>query len=61
MVDICGQVSIGIPLSRIDLYVINDKIYFGEITFYPASGFGKFTPIQWNVKLGQMIKLPFEN
>ena len=61
MVDICGQLSIGIPLSRIDLYVINDKIYFGEITFYPASGFGKFTPIQWNVKLGQMIKLPFEN
>lgn len=61
MIDICRNLSSGIPFSRIDLYVIDDKIFFGEITFFPYSGMGMFTPIEWNYKLGGMIKLPFEN
>lgn len=46
-----------IPFSRIDFYEINKKAYFGEITFYPASGFGTFRPDEWNVKMGEMIKI----
>lgn len=59
MFGICSKLSNGIPFSRIDLYVVDDKIYFGEITFYPASGLGIFTPNEWNEKLGSMIKLPY--
>lgn len=47
----------GIPFSRIDFYEVNGKMYFGEITFYPASGFGVFQPDIWNKKLGDMIQL----
>ena len=61
MIDICRNLSKGIPYSRIDLYVIDNKIFFGEITFFPYSGMGTFTPIEWNNKLGGMIKQPFEN
>ena len=61
MIDACRKLSKEIMFSRIDLYVIDDKIYFGEITFYPASGIGVCTPIEWNDKLGHMIGLPFEN
>lgn len=61
MMNICRKLSKGIPYSRIDLYVIDDKVFFGEITFYPASGMGVFTPIEWNNELGGMINLPFEN
>lgn len=57
MVMICRKLATGIPFSRIDLYVVNEKEYFGEITFYPASGLGEFTPNKWNVVLGQMIDL----
>lgn len=42
---------------RIDFYNVNGKIYFGEITFYPASGFGKFIPNDWDEKLGNMLNL----
>lgn len=35
---------------RVDLYNIEGKIYFGELTFCPASGFGKFIPDEWNYK-----------
>lgn len=46
-----------IPFSRIDFYEIDGKLYFGEITFYPASGFGEFSPEEWNEKIGDMITL----
>ena len=57
MKDICRKLSKDIKFSRIDLYVIDDKEYFGEITFYPAAGFGEFTPLYWNERLGELIIL----
>ena len=57
MKDICRKLSKDIKFSRIDLYVINNKEYFGEITFYPAAGFGEFTPADWNERLGELINL----
>ena len=47
-----------IPFARIDFYEINEKVYFGEITFFPASGFEEFKPEEWDLKLGEWIKLP---
>lgn len=46
-----------IPFVRIDFYEINNRVYFGEITFFPASGFGRFYPDIWNNRLGNMVKL----
>ena len=57
-ISIAKQLSNGIPYSRVDLYSIGDKTYFGEITFYPMSGFGSFTPEKYNTILGEMLKLP---
>ncbi len=57
---IARKLSEGMSFSRIDLYEVNDKEYFGEITLYPASGFGVFTPDDYNVLLGQMMTLPGE-
>lgn len=46
------------PFSRIDFYEIGDCVYFGEITFFPTSGFGGFAPQEWDYKFGQWLKLP---
>ena len=40
---------------RVDLYVINNLVYFGEVTFYHGSGYEKFYPETWNEKLGSLI------
>ena len=32
-------------------------MYFGELTFYPASGMGAFVPEEWDEKLGRMLNL----
>ncbi len=45
------------PFVRIDLYVINSVIYFGEITFFPGGGNGAFRPKEWNKILGEKIIL----
>lgn len=58
MLDIASKLSANIPFARIDLFNTNGRIYFGEITFYPASGLGAFTPSEWNDRLGEWIKLP---
>lgn len=58
MKEIATILSAGLYFSRIDLYDTNDGPRFGEITLYPASGIGTFTPSEYNTILGEMIKLP---
>ncbi len=55
---IARKLSRNIPFSRIDLYDVGDRVLFGEITFFPASGFGVLRPEQYNEILGNMIELP---
>lgn len=57
MVKIAGELSEGLCHTRIDLYDINGKIYFGEITFFHWSGFTPFVPEEWDYKFGAMINL----
>ena len=54
---ISKKLSRGMPFVRIDFYEIMDKLYFGEITFFPASGLEKFKPKEWNYILGDMINI----
>jgi hypothetical protein len=59
MLNLSRQLSIGIPFIRTDFYIINHHLYFGELTFYPASGFVAFSPKEWDKKLGNMIRLRY--
>lgn len=55
--EIASKLSKNIPFCRIDLYEDGYKVYFGEITLYPNSGFGCFSPQEWNMILGSYIHL----
>jgi hypothetical protein len=61
LLEIAGILSEGIPYLRVDLYLINDGIYFGEMTFYPEDGYGLFTPHKWDKIFGNWIILPEKN
>lgn len=58
MIQLAEKLSDGIPFVRVDFYDVNGGIYFGEMTFFPASGFGKFIPEEWDAIIGDMLKLP---
>lgn len=58
MVALAEKLSRGLPFVRVDFYEVDEKIYFGELTFYPGSGFEEFTPEEWDYTLGSWTKLP---
>ena len=57
MFELAGKLSKGYPFLRVDLYNINSAIFFGELTFFPASGIGKFTSEEWDNTLGSWLDL----
>lgn len=59
MVSIAEKLSEGFPFVRVDLYNVDGKIFFGEMTFYPASGYFVYHPKEENKVLGSFFKYPF--
>lgn len=48
------------PFLRVDLYVINDQPYWGELTFFHETGMGQFDPREYDDLLGEMIHLDID-
>lgn len=61
MIELAEKLSAGIPFVRIDLYDIEEKIYFGEMTFFPGGGMEEFSPEKWDRTMGDWIVLPEVN
>ena len=57
MIKFAEKLSSDLLFARIDLYNVNNHIYFGEITFYPNSGNGKFVPEEWDLRLGNYLNI----
>lgn len=57
MKEYAGILSAGQTFLRVDFYVINDEIYFGELTFYPGGGIMEFTPKEWDERMGDWMDL----
>lgn len=57
MFEIAAKLSKGLPFVRIDLYQSNDHIYFGEITFFPDSGFDANLLPETDKYFGNLIHL----
>lgn len=49
------------PNVRVDFYACNDRIYFGEMTFFGGSGFYSFEPDEWDFVWGEKLQLPEPN
>lgn len=58
MIVLAKELSKGFAFLRVDLYEINGKVYFSELTFSPCGGFMPFAPAEWDYKFGEYIKLP---
>ena len=47
--------SDGIPYVRVDLYVVENEIFFGEYTFYHGGGYEDIRPIELDYELGRFM------
>lgn len=61
MIQIAEKLAINIPFLRVDLYEVDEQIYFSELTFSPCSGMIPFEPQEWDLKLGDLLELPNKN
>ncbi len=57
MINFSKKLGANTIFSRIDFYEVKGQLFFGEITFYPTSGFGCFRPAMWNTVMGNLIKI----
>ena len=60
LIAVSKELSKGLPFVRTDFYIINNHIYFGELTFYPATGMHRFVPDSWDEKMGDWLRLDFK-
>lgn len=58
MLEVAAKLSNHIPHVRVDLYNINGRIYFGELTFFHYSGMTPFIPKEWDYEFGKYLTLP---
>ena len=57
MMDVAKLLSDGFPFVRVDLYSTQGKIYFGEMTFFPEKGVGRFRPYRFDEEFGRHLDL----
>lgn len=60
MLSLAEKLANDLPFARIDFYIVNKTIYFGEITLYPASGLTPFVPEKWDEVFGSWINITEE-
>ncbi len=58
MLELARKLSQGFPHIRVDLYEVNGRPYFGELTLYHWEGLMPFYPEKWNMIFGDWLVLP---
>lgn len=58
MIEIARDLAQDHPYVRVDFYDVDGRLFFGELTFYPASGLPDFTPEEHDLIWGEMLTLP---
>ena len=58
MFELAETLAQGTTEVRVDFYVVNNNIYFGELTFFDGSGFDPIIPEEWDIKIGSWLQLP---
>ena len=61
MLNIAKVLCKDFPAVRVDLYSVQGKIYFGELTFFPWSGYVQYTPDDFDFEMGRRFVLPKTN
>lgn len=57
MIELSRKIANGIKFVRVDLYEINDRVYFSECTFHPCSGFMPLNDDKYDYEIGEILEL----
>lgn len=57
MLGLCQEIGKKFKQIRIDLYLVDNKVYFGELTFFHGGGFEHFRPEEFGLQMGEYVQL----
>lgn len=58
MLEVARKLSEGIPFVKVDFYLVEDRIYVGELTFFPYGAFSFVMPgVDWDIEIGKLLKI----
>ena len=57
MLEITRKLSVDFPFVRVDLYEVNGRIYFGELTFSPACGVFPYFTDEFITEMGEKLRI----
>jgi hypothetical protein len=58
MIELAQTLAEGMIFLRVDLFIANNVIYAGELTFYPSAGYSQLEPFEFDYYMGKLLKLP---
>lgn len=61
MIEVAQTLSCPFPFVRVDMYEADGRLYVGEMTFFPGSGFWTITPTERDEQFGEWLALPPKN
>lgn len=56
MLECARKLSKNFAEVRVDFYVINSQLYFGEMTFFSGAGFSKYSPTEFEFEMGRKLQ-----
>ena len=60
MLDVASKLSTSFPILRVDLYEVDGKVYFGELTFSSLGGFMDYLTPEILQTMGEIVELGIE-
>jgi len=57
MIELAEKLSDGIPFVRVDFYLVDGKVYVGELTFTPGGGSDPFYPLEKDLEIASWVDL----
>ena len=58
LLEYASMLAQGHPQVRVDFYIVNNKIYFGEMTFTSQGGYMDYISRDYSLEMGQLINIP---
>ena len=58
MLCVARKLATRFPFVRVDFYVDGTQLRVGELTFCHFAGMTPFEPVEWDYRLGELLKLP---
>lgn len=60
LMEVAGKLGKGQPVARVDMYVVNGQVFFGEITMTSQGGYQDFYTQEFLDKMGELTVLPID-